>query len=437
MCGNRGSKGADEMGGVFVTVRIFARNFRGFRDLDFTLDGVTFLVGDNSSGKSSIIHLINYVVSSELNTSPSLPDGGNSVRYDFFSPYFDFSDVTIGFHSLQEKRSVTKVITMRQRSDLMTPIVLRYTCIIDGKRVTLKKRGEKIWIKTSTVSEDADPKKIYELHDENSGFIVVNNADNEREGASINSPDVIYGVVFVNVISKDFNEVLLRSVSVTIPSSASHMGPLRGLPEPYYALERIYSPKGSHFAAMWHDIKKIKEEKYSDLVRKFGIDSQLFEDLEVEKLSRKIAHSPLVVTVRKRGKNFTLSQVGVGISQVVPVIVESIFRKATDDHVLMLLQQPELHLHPIAQAALGEFIFEMSDDMMWFAIETHSDYLMDRFRYNLRTSDRRLSAQIIFCQNRDDGNYASCIPIRSDGELGEAPDGYREFQVNELMRTMF
>ena len=104
---------------------------------------------------------------------------------------------------------------------------------------------------------------------------------------------------------------------------------------------------------------------------------------------------------------------------------------------LLLLQQPELHLHPVAQAALGEFIYSMTKTGVSYFIETHSDYLMDRYRSLCRDEESPPTSQILFCENGEQGNRVSVINILPNGELQGAPENYKEFFVNELLRTMF
>jgi predicted ATPase len=65
-----------------------------------------------------------------------------------------------------------------------------------------------------------------------------------------------------------------------------------------------------------------------------------------------------------------LTDVGYGVSQSLPIIVQSILRTGTD---WLLLQQPEVHLHPRAQAALGSFfVRQVAENNRRFVIETHS-----------------------------------------------------------------
>ncbi len=69
--------------------------------------------------------------------------------------------------------------------------------------------------------------------------------------------------------------------------------------------------------------------------------------------------------------------VGFGISQVLPVLVQSILSK---DVALVVVEQPELHLHPSAQAKLADLFIELAVQGKCFLIETHSEHLMLRFR---------------------------------------------------------
>src|SRR5204863_8326118 len=88
------------------------------------------------------------------------------------------------------------------------------------------------------------------------------------------------------------------------------------------------------------------------------------------------------ILVAVAGRPFNLSDVGYGISQSLPVVVESAL--GGDSSRLLLLQQPEVHLDPRAQAALGSFFTQLvASQERQLIIETHSDYLVDRVRQEI------------------------------------------------------
>ena len=237
------------------------------------------------------------------------------------------------------------------------------------------------------------------------------------------------------------NDLLRPAVGIELPS-VRHLTPVRGMPEKYYDFKRSFSVTGRHFAPMWQDLKAKNKEGIFKTINDFGIESGLFEDIDVARVSKKISDSPLIVTVKKGERDFFLNQVGVGVSQVVPVLVETIFSKYSSSEKMLLFQQPELHLHPVAQAALGSFFFSASASGANIVIESHSNILIDRFRADLRDAsldDKKKSptAQILFCKNGDDGNSLQIIDINRDGKLVDPPEEYFKFFIDELSRTMF
>ena len=94
----------------------------------------------------------------------------------------------------------------------------------------------------------------------------------------------------------------------------------------------------------------------SDL-EEFGRKSGLFDEIFIKRLGRH-EFEPFQMEVRKwgrrpkrrKGAKRNLIDVGYGVSQVLPLLVELLDPNGSS---LLLLQQPEVHLHPSAQAALG------------------------------------------------------------------------------------
>jgi predicted ATPase len=70
-----------------------------------------------------------------------------------------------------------------------------------------------------------------------------------------------------------------------------------------------------------------------------------------------------------------LSELGIGVSQVLPVVVQCLLASPGE---LVLLQQPELHLHPALQQRLGDFLLACARSGRQIILETHSEYLISR-----------------------------------------------------------
>jgi len=126
----------------------------------------------------------------------------------------------------------------------------------------------------------------------------------------------------------------------------------------------------------WSNLKNALEE--------FGKRSGLFDKITVKRYGKNQSE-PFQLQVKKTGGKLqgpwrNLIDVGYGVSQVLPIITE-LFHPDLNARTFpraFLMQQPEVHLHPSAQAALGSLFCELAGAKRQLVVETHSDYLLDR-----------------------------------------------------------
>ena len=183
-------------------------------------------------------------------------------------------------------------------------------------------------------------------------------------------------------------------------------------------------------------LKSKESAEFRKFMEKFGLESGLFESLEIKGFGKEVA-SPFELRVILSNMHVALVNVGYGVSQALPVVVEMFARP---QGTIFAIQQPEVHLHPKAQAALGDVIFQLAvSEQKQFYVETHSDYTIDRFRLNYRTltDDSYPDSQVLFFGRNSDGNYVIPISIGKDGEYPEdQPSAFREFFIREQMRIL-
>ena len=90
----------------------------------------------------------------------------------------------------------------------------------------------------------------------------------------------------------------------------------------------------------------------------FGQRSDLFQNIDVKILGGSMGN-PFQLRVKVRGPNSNIVDVGYGVSQILPILVHildlpvSRRYRSGEESIVFLLQQPEVHLHPRAQAALS------------------------------------------------------------------------------------
>ena len=132
------------------------------------------------------------------------------------------------------------------------------------------------------------------------------------------------------------------------------------------------------------------------------------------------------------GFSTPITQVGFGVSQVFPILVEGL-RPASGKR-LIILEQPEIHLHPRVQAALFDFI-RLSGEDVAFLIETHSDHFITRMRRRIaEDQENTLAEKINLTFVEGDGasaNYRQ-IEISEMGIFESWPTGFFDQADNDL-----
>ena len=107
---------------------------------------------------------------------------------------------------------------------------------------------------------------------------------------------------------------------------------------------------------------------------------------------------------------------------------------------MFLLQQPEVHLHPSAQASLGSFFCSAAASGKQLIVETHSDHLMDRVRMDVRDGASKLNPEdvsILFFERNELDVRIHSLGIDEEGNVTGAPEGYRQFFMEEVRRSLW
>ena len=129
--------------------------------------------------------------------------------------------------------------------------------------------------------------------------------------------------------------------------------------------------------------------------------------------------------------NVSLLDVGFGISQILPVIIQSVLSR----NKTIVIEQPEIHIHPRLQAQLGSLLAESVKSFgNRFIIETHSEHLLLRLQKLIRNGE--LSHEDIAVVYVDRGkNGSQCLELRIDSEgdfIDEWPNGFFDEGFNEM-----
>ena len=131
------------------------------------------------------------------------------------------------------------------------------------------------------------------------------------------------------------------------------------------------------------EVKRFREIDVEDPLSILISQGIGLEETEIIQNSMKKIPIKNRVTIREELTGIALmpQDVGVGISQVLPLVVAALYIKEG----MLAVEQPELHIHPALQVALGDlFISKVQERGLCFLLETHSEHLMLRFLRRIR-----------------------------------------------------
>ena len=228
--------------------------------------------------------------------------------------------------------------------------------------------------------------------------------------------------------------------------------PVRSRPRRTYDPARTnYDPEGEYIPSYLAELYHNKPDEWHRLkpeLEKFGQETGLFDQIEV-RLFGDSRGDPFRIQVRKygNGRLRNLTDVGYGVSQALPVLVELLqshqprMQYSRSEPPMLLLQQPEVHLHPRAQAALGTLLASRAAAGRQIIVETHSDYIIDRVRMDVRDETTGLKPEevsILYFEPGDGDSGVKIHNIRLDqmGNVLDAPPSYGEFFMDEINRSI-
>ncbi len=433
---------------------IFMDNFRGFTQTIIPLRNTTFLVGENSTGKSSFLSLL-YLLSTPnfwFNQDFSITDFCNLGGFmDIISAAGrNRSSFAVGILSTRHKKKNDKSEDIKQckfcimtfRNEEGLPRLARYLQFMGNNLLKIKFGIKSIKYKINDVTcpygREEDLLRFFNdtvLSDigDTTGFTRFS-----HEMPSIPSLPWVLGMIqSPQKLGRKGERIFYAPGFPIMTTHLTWLAPIRTKPRRTYdGFKTDFTPEGDHTPYV---IRKTlgtrdKAKQFTKLLREFGDLSGLFLTVNAHSFGN-VPSAPFEVQVQLTKHPLNISNVGYGVSQVLPVVVEIL--TCPDDH-WFAIQQPEIHLHPKAQAALGKLMHYLATVRgHHYFIETHSDYLIDRFRLRIRESGKTAGAQVVFFERTGGGNNVYPLAINSKGQYPQKqPKNFRDFFINEEMKLL-
>ncbi|MCP5050035.1 MAG: DUF3696 domain-containing protein, partial [bacterium] len=131
------------------------------------------------------------------------------------------------------------------------------------------------------------------------------------------------------------------------------------------------------------------------------------------------------------GFQLNLDQVGTGIFQLLPIIVLILTSK---EHDVLLIENPEVHLHPKLQALFVDLCLFAVENNRKLVIETHSEHVINRLRYRIKTSPHYLEKVCVLFLEKLEGEVKYTeVHIDKDGKIDFWPENFFDQGYKDLL----
>lgn len=400
------------------------QNFKGWKDTGtIKMAPISLFFGANSSGKSSIgqfLMMLKQTVESPDRKAVFYPGGKNSAAQ-------------LGsYQEMVFQRDPTKKIAFEYRWSL--PDVLKFKDPVSGQSYS----GDELAFKAIVGLGDRDQHTLaldelkYELigdgsaefslgmerkSDAKSDYKVeAKNYSLKRKQGRVwypGAPVRFYGFPD-EVVAYHQNADFVQSLNLRhekLFRSLCYLGPLRTKAERLYSWTGIepesvgYAGESTVAAILASRRRKIslgykrQAKPFDEVIAMKLKEMSLIEEFRVSPISEQ--RQEYEVKVRTKGSRdwVDLPDVGFGISQVLPVLVQCFYAPANS---IILMEQPEIHLHPNAQSALADVMIDVinsrengADRNIQLIIETHSEHFLRRLQRRIAedaVSQKKVSA---------------------------------------------
>jgi len=441
--------------------RIRVKNFKCLRDTgNIYFKPLTFFLGANSSGKSSLIqslvmlkqslestdrrpHLSSNGAWVDVGTYPEFIFKGDvknnlEIEMDFELPKSSLLGTKFFREPNEEEVLVTSTLTFsfdKKTSQTVLASSNIYAEKLLGKEALLNLKDNeyriKYWYMEDGKKQEGTAKKVLSTSIFN--FIALNLRNKTAPLKQKKKP----------ASSSEFSITNLFGFGIDIESKFRqlfYLGPLREAPR------RFYSASGGSpwdtgtrgeraLEIIWSEKKNKKSSKnLIDNVRKWFKKLGIAHDVRMTEIS-KGSYYVLEVYDKKRNTWVSIADTGFGASQILPVIVESF---CPPKESTIVIEQPEIHLHPKGQTELGDlFIESVKSRNNSFIIETHSEHLLSRVRR--RIAEGKISKDdvaIYYFSPSNNGTTVKELTLNEQGQYLKFPKGFFEEDLKETLHHL-
>ena len=215
-----------------------------------------------------------------------------------------------------------------------------------------------------------------------------------------------------------------------------YLGPLREHPRHHYTWE------GDHPKSIGQEGEKAISALLSGRIRRFPIDEQilnwlqrleLIDSYDLRPISDTNQDYEFLIKKYKGGPEVRLTDIGFGVSQVLPVLILCYY---APEGSILILEQPEAHLHPKVQTELADVLIDVVKNRnVQIILESHSEYLLSRLQR--RMAEKEIAAAdtaLYFCEIKDGTSEIEQLNVDEYGNIRNWPQDFFGDVTGELIK---
>ena len=440
-----------------MLTRLYLKNFRAFEEQSVDLSKINLFFGPNNAGKSSLLSALNLVCQT-VKSSDIDADILLSGRFEDFGSYYD----------MVNGNDESKQITILIEAELAIPHRSYVHPKHGGRQLRIKETKQRGHLEIKIgyrkdrhevrllASEIRIPEEnlLIRTRRNQLGRHVVDSMKGFKD-LSIEKMEQMVLVrnliptVLVPLVSRDPAYEELRAIrSFTLGmrreiNKVEFIGPFRSSPQ------RLYLLTGESPANVGRHGERALEIMMQDEKRKGREKKELMklvsDWLKEAEIARRIYTMPMtdryfevIVQNFYTGEEENLTDVGFGCSQILPVLIAGF---NVEEGGIFIVQEPEIHLHPKAQAELGSVFKVLHKRGVQLIIETHSEHLLLRLQSHVARGDIKAKDVNVYYvdpaakRKRKKGKIITKIEIGEEGYFTqEWPRGFFPELLQEAER---
>jgi predicted ATPase len=435
-----------------VLTELSLKNFKAWKEIDkMRLAPITGLFGTNSSGKSSVLQfLLMLKQTAEADDRKLVLNFGDENSKANLGSFKDviYDHDESNTLSFEFAWKLLKKLTLKDTLNIKTLSVvdkLRFNSDInwDSKNLSVKNMKYCLDDKTSFgMQSKLDKSKEYDLH--SSGFNFVRK---KQRAWPLPSPIKFYG--FPDQLNLYYqNAGFLSDLQlelVQMLKRVHYLGPLREFPKRHYTSKGITPSdlgpkgefvvdailasrvKGKYISPGRKKTRKTLEERIAYWLKELG----LIHSFEVVPIGIGSSLYEVKVKCGPKSPEVLITDVGFGVSQILPVLVMCYY---VPEGSTILLEQPEIHLHPSVQMGLADVFIDVAKNRnVQVILESHSEHLLNRLQR--RWAEKSVSKDdvaLYFCDVGTTGSQLNELDIDIFGSILNWPVNFFGDQFGEV-----